>query len=142
MSLGWHKISLSHPESFLKVISISSPCFPGSCTANICHAPMAEENKEKASLLRLRQCHTVKCSFQPIFEAQQRWEQAALPFLEGSLSKAPTNSSTHFTDSIIVHYLLQFHSDNLGDNTKSRETVIFILTFPQKAAFPGKALVL
>lgn len=105
---------------------------------------MAEEDTENTPLPSLRQSHThrVKRSFQPIFEAQQRWEQAALPFLEGSLSKAPADGSTRFSDSTIVHYLLQFHSDDLGDNAKSRETVIFILTFPQKAAVPGKALVL
>lgn len=137
-------MSLTHPEAFLKVINISSSCSSGSSTPNIRHTSLAEEDKENTPLLRLRECltHRVKCSFQPSCGAQQRWEQAALPFLEGSLSKAPANSSTHFSDSIIVHYLLQFHSDGLGDNTESRETVIFILTFPKKAAFPGKALVL
>lgn len=58
MSLEWHKMSLSHPESSLKVINKSSSCSSGSSTPNICHASMAEEDKENTSLLRLRQCHT------------------------------------------------------------------------------------
>lgn len=76
-------------EAFLKVINISSSCSSANSTPNMGHASLAEEDKENTPLLRLSYpTHRVKCSFQPNFGAQQRWEQAALPFLEGSLQSS------------------------------------------------------
>lgn len=80
--------------------------------------------------------------FSPFRSRIERRERAAPAWLEGYLSKAPANGSTNFSDSVIAHYLLHLHLDDLGDNTKSKETVIFILTFPQNASFPDKAILL
>lgn len=105
----------------------------------------AEEDSENALLPNISQSHTHtqwNVVFSPFWSMVERWEHAAPPCLEGYLSKAPTNGSTNFSDSVIAHYLLQLHFDDLGDNTKRKETVIFVLTFPQNASFPDKAIVL
>lgn len=108
---------------------------------NVCHAFMTKKDSENASFPNITHTES-ETGFSPFWSTVERWKHAAPLCLEGSLSEAPANGSANFSDSIIARYLLQLHFDDLGDNTKSKETVIFILTFPQNASFPDKAIAL